>query len=57
MKNMNDFQLTAMGREEMQSTDGGADWKEYVFRFLLNEIQDICKGFEDAVNSVDRQYK
>ena len=57
MKNMNDFQLTAMGREEMQSTDGGADWKEYVFRFLLSEVDDICKGFQDAVNSVDRQYK
>ena len=57
MNNMNNFQLTALSREEMQTTDGGADWREFVFRFLLSEVDDICKGFKETVDSVDRQYK
>ncbi len=57
MKNMNNIQLTALSREEMQATDGGADWREFAFRFLLSEFDDICKGFKDAVDSVDRQYR
>lgn len=58
MKNLSNYGVASIDTEEMKETNGGKWWEIYeVISYIVEEWDDIKRGFKDGVEGRDYNYK